>query len=478
VTDDHPAPDLTELDGVHAVERADSVELDTTYFDTPSHALLRASATLCRRTGGDDEGWRLTLPLELPDGGAELRAPAGVGAQHPPDHVLDLVLGWTRGIAVAPVARIQTRRTSWRLTATDGRTLAELVGDRILARPAQLGGEPVRWREWDVELVDGDRDLLDDVEELFATEGVERGEERQRLAHVVGAPPAAVVLPRARKKGPAGLHLHHWLVDQVHELELLDPLARVGAEGGVHGMRKACRRLRAALATYRPLVDRDRTDPIREELRWLARSLGPARDGEVVLERLLDLLASEVPEPGVETARRLLERKAADVAAHEHAQVLAVLRSRRYLDLRTALEQLVAEPPWTRRAEKRADHVLPGLVHADGKRVRHRVRRDRDPHEVRKAAKRLRYAYELLEPAWGKQATRPREAAELMTEVLGDRQDGVAAREWLVTLASEALRTGDSAFTLGRLHALEEVREASQLKAGRRAWRKLNSVRW
>jgi CHAD domain-containing protein len=37
----------------------------------------------------------------------------------------------------------------------------------------------------------------------------------------------------------------------------------------VHQMRVATRRLRSALATYRPLLDRERTDPVRQELKWL-----------------------------------------------------------------------------------------------------------------------------------------------------------------------------------------------------------------
>ncbi len=471
-------PDLTQVDGVQALERTGVAELDAIYFDTPSLVLLGARVTLRRREGGADEGWHLTLPLELPSGLAELHVPLGETSDQPPDELLDLVHGWTREDEVAPVARVRTRRTTWRLTAADGRTLAEVAGDRAVGRAVRPDAPPARWRECAVELVDGDLDLRDAVEELLEEAGVGRSEERQQLAVVLDEPPGGDGLPVATKKGPARLHLHRWLRDQVHELELLDPVARTGGEGGVHGVRKVCRRLRAALATYRPLLDRDRTDPVRAELRWLAGSLGPARDGEVVLERLVELLDHEVPEPGVDTARRLLERHAVGEAVHEQARVLAVLRSRRYMDLRTALDELAADPPWSDRSEERAKDVLPHLVHRDGKRLRHRVRRGDDPHEVRKAAKRLRYAYELVEPAWGKRATRPREAAEELTNVLGDRQDGLVAREWLVALASEALRTGDSAFTLGRLHALEEQREVEQLEAALLAWRRLDSVRW
>ncbi len=55
---------------------------------------------------------------------------------------------------------------------------------------------------------------------------------------------------------------------------------------GVHQARVTCRRLRAALGTFRPLLDPDVTGPVRDEIRWLGRALGDARDAEVVHERL------------------------------------------------------------------------------------------------------------------------------------------------------------------------------------------------
>jgi CHAD domain-containing protein len=97
---------------------------------------------------------------------------------------------------------------------------------------------------------------------------------------------------------------------------------------------------------------------------------------------------------------------------------------------------------------------------------------------VRKAAKRLRYAYELLEPAWGEKAAQPRQAAEELTEILGDRQDSLAARAWLVELEAEARRNGDGAFTLGRLHALEQGRESDRLEEAWQVYAELDSVRW
>ncbi|MFK0113925.1 CHAD domain-containing protein [Streptomyces sp. NPDC091217] len=51
-------------------------------------------------------------------------------------------------------------------------------------------------------------------------------------------------------------------------------------------MRVACRRLRSVLRSYRSVLDRKATDPVREELKWLGNGLGAERGQEVLLERL------------------------------------------------------------------------------------------------------------------------------------------------------------------------------------------------
>jgi CHAD domain-containing protein len=281
------------------------------------------------------------------------------------------------------------------------------------------------------------------------------------------------------RKDSAGLILHRWIIEQVAEMERLDPVTCRAAPGGVHRMRKACRRLRAALATYRPLLDRERTDPVREELRWLARSLGSARDDEVVLERISRLLDDEpAGVSAVAAARRVLERYAVARASEDASTLETVLSSDRYFALRTSLDELAAAPPWSRPARKDARDVLPARVRKEWKRLRRSHEDSGDPHEVRKAAKRLRYAYEVVEPAWGKDAARPRKAARELTRVLGDRQDTLVARDWLVALSSEAGRSDDSAFVFGRLHAREEGLEGELLERAEAAWRELKKLRW
>jgi CHAD domain-containing protein len=81
-------------------------------------------------------------------------------------------------------------------------------------------------------------------------------------------------------------------------------------------------------------------------------------------------------------------------------------------------------------------------------------------HEVRKAAKRVRYAAESARPVVGSAARDLAEAMADVQEVLGAHNDSVVIRPLLRRLAAEADAAGDSAFTFGRLHALEEWRAA------------------
>ena len=88
----------------------------------------------------------------------------------------------------------------------------------------------------------------------------------------------------------------------------------------------------------------------------------------------------------------------------------------------------------------------------------HPPERDHWYHEIRKAAKRLRYAGEAVEPAFGAPAAALAENAENLQEVLGEHQDSVVARQALRELGARIHLEGENAFTIGRLHALEQTR--------------------
>jgi CHAD domain-containing protein len=254
---------------------------------------------------------------------------------------------------------------------------------------------------------------------------------------------------------------------------------RAGRSGGVHSMRVTLRRLRSVLGTFAPLYDESTVASLRAELKWVAGELAAARDVEVVRERLEGLVVT--PEQ-----REVAARIDAELAIAESAEIersLTAMDSDRYAQLLGDLAAFVKDPPRPKAGRSDAELVKQRVLR-DWKRLRKRVRRaegtqDDDArrealHEVRKAAKRLRYAAETLEPTHGDNAARLRRRAKRLQTELGELQDAVVARETLRALADMPGRNVDDAFVLGTLHIDEEPRwiEAEERYGG--AWARLS----
>jgi CHAD domain-containing protein len=265
------------------------------------------------------------------------------------------------------------------------------------------------------------------------------------------------------------------LATQTIELSRRVEEIRTDTPDAVHAARVAARRMRSALAAFRPLVDRGVTDPVRNELRWLAGTLSEARDLEVVLARLDRLLDEEPPGLVLGPVRARIDAAYAARAEVASATVLAALDSGRYLALSRSLERLVTDPPWSPHAHEKAHRVLLPCVRGEWDLLAHRVGAippvgpgadtpddevDRAVHEARKQAKRVRYVVEALVPRWGGDARALAKATREIASLLGERQDTVVTRRDLLALAEEATRAGESAFTYGRLHARESDRRA------------------
>jgi inorganic triphosphatase YgiF len=134
--------------------------LVATYFDTEDLRLTAQKVTLRRRTGGEDEGWHLKVPAG-PDAKKELRVPLGESQEVPP-RLAGLVAAYVRGTELKPVATLATTRTVVRLLDAEGKMLAELADDLVTGQ--NVGSEEsVSWRELEVELGTGSRELLQSV---------------------------------------------------------------------------------------------------------------------------------------------------------------------------------------------------------------------------------------------------------------------------------------------------------------------------
>ncbi len=467
--DDSWLPDLTGVGGIASVVQTGTHELDAVYHDTADLRLAGASATLRRRTGGADAGWHLKLPLSG-DSREEVQAPLSDSL---PDDLRELALSRTRGAELRPVVRIRSTRTTRQLVDPDGTVLAELTVDGVRAQ--SLSGTPTlaAWTEMEVELAEGtDPALLDAVEKALAKSGVDRAASPSKLARALettGLQAPRIPAPRAEKvvSGSAGDKVLGYLDRQVRALVNLDPAVRRHRPDSVHKMRVACRRLRSTLRSYRSVLDREVTDPIRANLKWLGGELGAERDQEVLVKRIgsrVDALPPELVLGPVAARLRAWNVARADEA---HRRSLEALNKPRYLALLDSLATLTNRPPLRRQAARAPEKVMVKAILKEYDRLAARIARalelspgkERDValHEARKAAKKTRYATEPARSVLGKPAKRLGERVKSVQKVLGEHQDTVVARDALRKLAVSAHAAAEPGFTWGLLYGWQQA---------------------
>ncbi|MFF9501970.1 CHAD domain-containing protein [Streptomyces sp. NPDC014656] len=466
-------PDLTRAAGVASVTDEGVTELDAVYYDTADLRLAADSLTLRRRTGGADAGWHLKFPVAagVRD---EVRAPL---SETLPRSLAELLRSRVRHGEVVPVVRLRSSRDVRHLRDGDGTVLAELSvdtvhADRLLDGPGGSGATAA-WTEIEVELADdADPAVLDAVEKRLGKAGVHPSDTPSKLAralHETGLEPAAPAETDA--DGSAGAAVLAYARKQVEALVRFDPAVRRDLPDAVHQMRVACRRLRSAFKSYRKILDRDVTDPVGAELKWLAGELGHARDQEVLEARLSDALDALPREQRHGPARGRLRTWSNARTRDARRRALDALDSPRHLALLDALDGLLADPPLRPGARKKAAKALPKAVRRDHGRLAERMGpalaldpgHDRDValHEARKAAKRARYAADAAVPTLGKPAKRFSKRVKAVQSLLGDHQDTVVARGALRDLATDAENAGEPSFTWGVLHARQEAAAAA-----------------
>jgi CHAD domain-containing protein len=463
-------PDLSVA--AAAVSEAVESQLDATYFDTADTRLARHRITLRRRTGGDDAGWHLKLPAGL-DERTEIRLPLGRATRTVPPALVGEIRAIVRNRPLIPIAILHTTRLERRLLDDAGNALATIADDTVHGQRLRDGADEVStWREVEVELLDGDRSLLDTVSSQLCAAGLTPSESSSKLARVLGdsapLPPEAVPdkLSSAGKATAGAVVLAH-LRAQVDELVARDRGARSDEPDAVHQMRVATSRVRSALATYRTLLDRERTVPVCEELKWLEQVLERARDTELLHWRLQDLVATQPDELVLGPVRRRVDLELGSRHRAALANLVAALDDDRYLRLLDALDSLLADPPLTARAGRPARTQLPALVGHAARRVDRAVlgvaddgtprARDRGLHKVGRSAKRARYAAESAVPVAGKPATRLANRMEALQDILGEHHHSVAAQALLLELAVAAQESGENGFTYGLLYAQERT---------------------
>src|SRR6185295_18784440 len=202
---------------------------------------------------------------------------------------------------------------------------------------------------------------------------------------------------------------------------------------GVHSMRVASRRLRSALRDFTPYLHKRRLSSVLKSLRDIADALGEVRDQDVAIIALEKLQAHTPHEVSPALKEFIDARK--EIRDQAREELVTMLADDQLKQLETSFTGAVDEATASRTTRSQ----VPLLI--SFRKMSRAIILDRlkeleklssglfrpieveTLHEMRIAAKRLRYAIELFQQCWGRSiATYAKRAAQLQT-ALGDVHD-------------------------------------------------------
>lgn len=477
-----PPPGFTSdaicaLGGEFVASQPERRRLHTLYYDTDDLRLLRWGCSLRYRV---DEGWTVKLPRASVDGltREEWTFDGDRGAV--PQGAADLVLAFTRGGVLREVAELRTLRTTVRLLAEDTREVARIDDDDVHVIGGKADGE--RFRQLEVELRgDAEPEILTALRERLRESGVVRDDPTPKVVRALGLtepPPPEIEVPALRRKSSLRAIVRGALAEGVVQLVRSDPAVRTDAGmESVHDARTAIRRIRSDLQMLGPVLERTWARPLAEHLEWIGSLLGAARDADVMLDRL-HRQSSAVPADDATAAQPIVE--AYERARNEaRERVRAGLREPCYASLIDEAIAAVKHPRFAVDPDDRAAAWMPKVLRRAWKRARKRVEivdatpTNRQLHQVRIGAKRLRYIAEAFEPVAGRSARSFVKRLTRFTALLGEQHDAVVNQQRLQEYATQPA----VAFVAGQLTALEGSAAAAVRREWRAAWRRTTAKR-
>lgn len=495
--------ELAEL-GRHPLMQAgdpsEPVLLTSTYYDTADHDLHKAGLTLRVRANGerhvqtvkvDEAGaglfdrpeWETVISGAEPDLSvlADTPVPGILQSSHSPD--------------LRRVFATLVERTTRSLREGDSRIEATFDQGRI----ETPNGDVPLW-ELELELKDGTPgDLFALAQVLSETVPVRLGalSKSARGFRLVDG-----TLRRASKAGAVRFDseatsgeafraiaqscLRHLRLNEDVFLHNRDP-------EGLHQIRVALRRLRSAFSLFKTVLAADPAGThLREEIKRVSAPFGHARNLDVFLAVTLPTEIEKRPgEPGLADLQARLETE----RTRAHDTVVAVLESQSWRSLILDLAAWIEIGPWRtgpatperdRPAADFAADILSRIRRRIRKRGRHLDRLDPESrHQVRIAAKKLRYGAEFFASLYGEKKPHKRHKAFVaalsdLQDHLGALNDMATAHDVLAAIASGsdgAPVSGETGFAAGLTAADREAETKELLKAAARAHEDLMAVK-
>jgi triphosphatase len=469
----------------HARGKGTRKHLKSVYYDTPARTLKRNGLTLRVRQSGA----RFVQTVKLESAGDPLRR--GEWEASVPSLAPDLALAMPfvpedlrpdlerDGLGAVFTADIHRHQ---RIVDLPTGTIEVAFDHGVL----KAGDRSQQVDEIELELKSGSPSTIYDMALRLGEHGPVRPSIRSKSARgydlAADAPPAAPKPRKLRLEPAVALDDAFATILRAclyHLLQAL-PAAEDGRDAeGIHQLRVALRRLRAAFDLMQSVGPLSRLESLRSEARWLAQGLSAARDWDIFRKCTLPGIASACPSIGgfdalgevAEQRRTEAYRKVGFVLANRRCTSF-ILGLGAWIETRgwrsdvppESLGQL-AEP-----AANFARRLLSGQHAKVLKRGRHFKSLEPDQrHRLRLAVKKLRYIAEFLLPLSG-----PRKPAKRFADKLADLQEELGAYNDMATTAKLLAGFGTASLEGGHAGAAITGWQAHAMVGGeprlRQAW--------
>lgn len=470
---------VSALGGGYRLSKIETATFDSRYYDSADFRLTRAGCSLRYRTG---RGWTLKLPQMSEQGEmARLELASDAGARTPPPALIDLTTAFVRVRRVHPVATLRTIRRTVNVRGAGGTVLAEIAEDDVTL--VAHSGERVGFREIEVELREqAPPALLVDLARRLQAVGAGGFVQESKIQRALGG--ASALIPELRHP-PISLHssignvVRATISAHVAELQANDAAIRLGyGPEPLHIARVAARRLRSALRTFRPVLDEAWARKLSDDLAWLGRCLGAARDADVLVQRLRESAAHLDDDYGAQRARFI-------AALHEgldpkYRSVRRALRSTRYARLLDRLISAASQPKLVTDADRPARLLLPRMLAKPWRNMCRAAKRkdarspDEELHALRICVRRCRYAVEAGLGVLGPAAEKFVAKLARLQQSLGEQHDAVVAQDYITRVAAKARATRVGAALLDR----EKRIDYRCRRAWPKAWAKVKRAKF
>jgi triphosphatase len=421
--------------------------LRTTYFDTPNQDLWNHGFTLRVRTIGESHVQTVKRIASSPIQRDEWEAQTGRPELDlgPIENTPLARLAGKPSIrrALRPAFEVDVERTSFMLETGAGRIEASFDQGAI-----EANGEKLGVHELELELKSGDQSALFNVARAYVSQAplhlslISKAERGHLLAGGAWGRAAKSSKPRLAGDMTCRRAFQEICQTCLHDFHLnLPGLEKSDSVEAFHQGRIAIRRLRAAMALFKPMVCDIAYRRLRDELKWLAGLFGAARDRDVLRANL----PQQAPEDHASMRAGELAGDCEAKRLRAHRAVVEALDGERARALQFDLVAWIEDGKWQRQSSGIAEETVPRYAGAHLRKRRGKLVKQGAGlaklasgarHQIRIEAKKLRYMAEFFGdvPGVAKDHKRLKElidCCEKLQAALGAIRDEEAMAEFM-----------------------------------------------